>query len=120
MGLLIQTSFGTQSGFGLRGDRTEFFWKRDIELGGKALRLKAKQATQSRTPSLGSCHSPKSLETSFPYMGSQVVAVFPLLPGRDAVARHDDLVSRERYKAIEDGPKMGPKLRETSAKYVNK
>ena len=105
MGLLIQTSFGTQSGFGLRGDRTEFFWKRDIELGGKALRLKAKQATQSRTPSLGSCHSPKSLETSFPYMGSQVVAVIPLLPGRDAVARHDDLVSRERYKAIEDGPR---------------
>ena len=52
-------------------------------------------------------------------MGSQVVAVIPLLPGRDAVARHDDLVSRERYKAIEDGPKMGPKLWETSIKYVN-
>ena len=116
MGLLIQTSFGTQSGFGLRGDRTEFFWKRDIELGGKALRLKAKQATQSRTPSLGSCHSPKSLETSFPYMGSQVVAGIPLLP----VVTLSPAMTILFLASATKPSKMGPKLWKTQIKYIHK
>ena len=38
------------------GGRTELIWKRDIELGGKALRLKSKQADPIENVHLGKMH----------------------------------------------------------------